>query len=198
MKTHRLIRTSIDTPLVGQMVTVAAIPLPGQSAAAEGLTLLDYTDWKNLPKELEQVARAFGTTPAAIETEDNHPIFNLLREELDAYFSRKLKEPFTVPLLPVGTEFQKRVWNALLEVPYGTTRSYAEQTRAVMQNDPDAGLYVRAVASANGKNKLPILIPCHRVIGSNRALTGYSGGLHRKQALLELEQQSGTQKLPGF
>lgn len=197
MKTHRLIRTPIDTPLVGRMVAVAAISLPGQEVK-EGLVLFDYADWKNLPKELEQVAKAFSIGSEEIETEHNHPLFSRLRQELDAYFSGKLKGPFTVPLLPVGTEFQKKVWDALLEVPYGTTRSYAEQTRQVMKNDPNAGLYVRAVASANGKNKLPILIPCHRVIGSNRALTGYSGGLHRKQALLELEQQTGTRKLPGF
>ncbi len=101
--------------------------------------------------------------------------------QLNAYFARKLKV-FDLPLRFVGTEFQQRVWNALLQVPYGTTSSYASLTARVAE--PGA---IRAVASANGANALSIVVPCHRVIGSNGELTGYAGGLPAKRKLLELE-----------
>jgi len=90
---------------------------------------------------------------------------------------------FTVPLAPVGTDFQKKVWEILRTIPYGTTRSYQQQ--ADILGNPKA---VRAVANANGLNKISIIIPCHRVIGTNGTLTGYGGGIWRKQKLLELEK----------
>ena len=83
----------------------------------------------------------------------------------------------------IGTEFQKQAWDELLAIPYGETRSYKEQAQRL--GNPKA---VRAVAAANGQNKVSILIPCHRVIGSNGRLTGYAGGLNRKQSLLALER----------
>ena len=89
---------------------------------------------------------------------------------------------FSVPLLFVGTEFQKSVWHELLNIPYGTTVSYGELSRKL--GNPKA---VRAVAASNGANPISIFVPCHRVIGSNRKLTGYGGGLPAKQFLLELE-----------
>lgn len=101
--------------------------------------------------------------------------------ELDDYFARR-STTFDIPLLFVGTDFQKRVWNKLLEIPYGHTVSYGEMARQL--GCPKA---VRAVANANGANALSIFAPCHRVIGSNSRLVGYAGGLEAKRILLELE-----------
>lgn len=101
--------------------------------------------------------------------------------QLDDFFTGKRKE-FDVPLLFVGTDFQKTVWNELLKIPFGTTVSYGEMARRIGM--PKA---VRAVANANGANAISILAPCHRVIGSDHSLTGYGGGLDVKRALLELE-----------
>jgi len=101
--------------------------------------------------------------------------------ELDAYFAGSLKK-FSVPLDLRGTEFQRRVWELLLHIPYGETRSYGQIARAIGR--PEAS---RAVAQAVGTNPVAIIVPCHRVIGASGGLVGYGGGLHRKQALLELE-----------
>lgn len=101
--------------------------------------------------------------------------------QLDEYFAGK-RTTFSVPLLFVGTEFQKSVWHELLNIPYGTTVSYGELSRKL--GNPKA---VRAVAASNGANPISIFVPCHRVIGSNRKLAGYGGGLPAKQFLLELE-----------
>lgn len=104
-----------------------------------------------------------------------------LSTQLVEYFSGKRKT-FDFPLAPRGTEFQLAVWNALLEIPYGDTVTYAELARRIGR--PAA---VRAVGAANGANPIPVIIPCHRVIGSNGTLTGYGGGIERKQWLLALE-----------
>jgi methylated-DNA-[protein]-cysteine S-methyltransferase len=102
-------------------------------------------------------------------------------KQLAEYFSGK-RTVFALDLAPRGTPFQLAVWNALLEIPYGDTISYAELARRI--GKPSA---VRAVGAANGANPIPIIIPCHRVIGSNGTLTGYGGGIERKQWLLALE-----------
>ena len=109
--------------------------------------------------------------------------------QLDEYFSEK-KTEFDLKLNPQGTDFQKRVWNELLNIPFGKTRTYLEQTKKL--GDPKA---IRAVASANGKNPLWIVIPCHRVIGSDGSLTGYAGGVWRKKWLLEHESPVKQQSL---
>jgi methylated-DNA-[protein]-cysteine S-methyltransferase len=105
------------------------------------------------------------------------------------YFEGKRKE-FHLKLNPQGTDFQKRVWNALLEIPYGKTTSYLELSKTL--GDVKA---IRAVAAANGKNPLWIIVPCHRVIGSNGDLTGYAGGLHRKKWLIAHESPVKQQSL---
>lgn len=110
-------------------------------------------------------------------------------QQLDEYFNGT-RTQFNLKLNPQGTEFQKRVWHNLLNVPYGTTRSYLEQTKIL--GDVNA---IRAVASANGKNPIWIIIPCHRIIGSNGSLTGYAGKLWRKKWLLEHENPSPQQSL---
>lgn len=107
------------------------------------------------------------------------------RRQLTAYFAGALTE-FELHLRPAGTPFQQQVWRALREIPYGETRSYGQVAAAIGR--PAA---VRAVGRANGANPLPIVIPCHRVIGSNGTLTGYGGGLAAKQWLLQLEQGRG-------
>ncbi len=104
-----------------------------------------------------------------------------LLNQLHEYFNGKRKT-FDFPLAPKGTPFQLAVWNALLEIPYGDTVTYAELARRI--GKPSA---VRAVGAANGANPIPVIIPCHRVIGSNGTLTGYGGGIERKQWLLALE-----------
>ena len=106
---------------------------------------------------------------------------NQAQKELDEYFMG-IRKIFSTPLLPIGTDFQKRVWKALLEIPYGETRSYMEIAERV--NNPKG---VRAVAQAIGANGISLFIPCHRVIGSNHSLTGFAGGLEAKRILLKIE-----------
>ena len=104
------------------------------------------------------------------------------KKQLDEYFLGKRKM-FDVPLLMVGTAFQKSVWEALLQIPYGETASYLAQAKRIGNEKA-----VRAVASANGANAISIFIPCHRIIGSDGTLTGYAGGLDTKAKLLEMER----------
>jgi methylated-DNA-[protein]-cysteine S-methyltransferase len=112
-------------------------------------------------------------------------VFRSALEQLQAYFRGELQS-FDLPLKPAGTEFQKKVWQALAEIPYGTTVSY--KTIAERIRSPKA---VRAVGLANGRNPIAIILPCHRVIGADGKLTGYAGGLQRKQWLLALERRNG-------
>lgn len=111
-------------------------------------------------------------------------------EQLDAYFAGELRE-FDLPLDPQGTPLQKAVWRALLDIPYGETASYGEQAAkidpALFETDVEPWQRARVVGAANGRNPVSIVIPCHRVIGADGSLTGYGGGLERKQALLDLE-----------
>jgi methylated-DNA-[protein]-cysteine S-methyltransferase len=110
-------------------------------------------------------------------------------QQLSEYFNDTRKE-FNLKLNPQGTEFQKRVWNELLNVPFGKTRTYSEQSKKLGNIKA-----IRAVASANGKNPIWIIIPCHRIIGSDGSLTGYAGGLWRKKWLLEHENPSTQRTL---
>lgn len=116
----------------------------------------------------------------AAESPD-HPILVRAARQLEEYFAGNRKS-FDIPLDFAGTEFQRKVWNALLTIPYGETRSYGQIARQI--GHPDA---VRAVGAANGKNPISIVVPCHRVIGSTGSLTGFGGGLSAKAQLLELE-----------
>lgn len=118
-----------------------------------------------------------------------HPSLQDCVDQLTEYFAKE-RIQFDLKLNPKGTEFQQKVWKALLNVPYGKTRSYLEQSKHL--GDVKA---IRAVASANGKNPLWIVIPCHRIIGSDGSLTGYAGGIWRKKWLLELECPSGQMEL---
>ena len=115
------------------------------------------------------------------------PLLREVQSQLKAYFAGRLRD-FDLPLAPAGTGFQRRVWDALCDIPYGQTISYAELARRV-----DSPRACRAVGSANGSNPIALIIPCHRVIASNGTLGGYGGGLDRKRWLLELEGSA----LPG-
>jgi methylated-DNA-[protein]-cysteine S-methyltransferase len=108
-------------------------------------------------------------------------IVDAARKQLDAYFAGRGKT-FDLPLAPDGTDFQKRVWRALATIPFGETRSYGEI--AAMIGAPRAS---RAVGAANGRNAIPVIVPCHRVIGADGSLTGFGGGMERKRFLLALE-----------
>ena len=110
-------------------------------------------------------------------------VIQMAKRQLDEYFLHQRRE-FDIPLLFVGTDFQKKVWNELLKIPYGKTISYGDLAKRIGM--PNA---VRAVANANAVNAISIIAPCHRVIGSDGTLTGYGGGLERKRFLLELESR---------
>ena len=116
---------------------------------------------------------------------DDDPVLREAADQLAAYFRRELKE-FDLPLAPVGTPFQLRVWEQLRAIPYGATATYGEVAGRLGLTGHGA----RAVGTANGRNPIPVVVPCHRVVGSSGSLTGYGGGLHRKHVLLELEQDA--------
>jgi AraC family transcriptional regulator of adaptative response/methylated-DNA-[protein]-cysteine methyltransferase len=150
-------------------------------ATFDGICLLEFTDRRMLEAQFATVKRLFAAP--AVPGSNEH--LERLKEELAGYFAGTLRK-FSVPLVYPGTPFQRRVWQQLLTIPYGQTRSYAELAAAVGQ--PAA---VRAVGRANGLNRIAIVIPCHRVINKGGQLGGYGGGLRRKEFLLDLER-SGT------
>lgn len=117
--------------------------------------------------------RPFGGAPT--------PLLKQSVRELEAYFAGE-RRTFTIPLAPAGTAFQKKVWSALLEIPYGRTATYGEIAAKI--GKPGGAV---AVGQANSRNPIPILIPCHRVIGANGKMVGYTGGMHIKEALLGIE-----------
>ena len=157
----------IQTPL-GEMLAIKT---------EKGLCMLEFLDGKSTEKQVKEL-ESLGDI---LEKED--VFFEQLERELNDYFEGNLTQ-FTIPFDFIGTDFQKKVWNELVKIPFGETKSYKEQAIAVGDL-----LAIRAVANANGKNKIAILVPCHRVIGSDGSLTGYAGGKKRKQFLLELESK---------
>ncbi len=140
-------------------------------------------DWSGMPCAAKNVNRLVRLLDAVVREEPSEVILRT-ESQLDEYFSGK-RTVFQIPLCPVGTDFQKRVWEALLEIPYGQTRTY---TDIALRIGNAKG--VRAVAGAIGANGISVIIPCHRVIGSDRSLTGFAGGLAAKRTLLELESRT--------
>lgn len=120
-------------------------------------------------------------TPSSSITPQDQALTDEVQRQLEAYFAGK-RTQFELPLAPKGTPFQCAAWEALIAIPYGETRSYKEQAQAIGR--PKA---VRAVGSANNRNPIPVIIPCHRVVGTDGKLVGYAGGLGIKKHLLELE-----------
>ncbi|MEA2384778.1 MAG: methylated-DNA-[protein]-cysteine S-methyltransferase [Solirubrobacteraceae bacterium] len=134
---------------------------------------------------------AFPGRGSALDPADREPaLLATAAHQLDEYFGGR-RTAFELPLDLAGTPFQRRVWAALREIPYGETVTYTELARAVGRPD-----VVRAVAAAVGRTPVPILVPCHRVLGAGGALTGYGGGLARKQALLDLERRGAAGLAP--
>lgn len=127
-----------------------------------------------------------GTGRPLGDRDDAHPVLAEAARQLVAYFAGELTE-FDLPLAPGGTDFQQRVWHALLDVKHGETATYGEIAHRLGMGSWSAA---RAVGVANGRNPIPIVIPCHRIIGADGSLTGYAGGLERKQLLLDLETDS--------
>ncbi|MGO2354233.1 MAG: bifunctional transcriptional activator/DNA repair enzyme AdaA [Marinomonas foliarum] len=156
-------------------------------ATEEGICLLEFVDRRMLETEFEDLQRRL---KAPIVAGENAHI-KQLKQELAEYFSGKRSE-FNVPLHTPGTDFQNAVWQMLGTIPFGETASYQEQ--ATRLNNPKA---VRAVARANGMNRVAIVIPCHRVIGKDGSLTGYAGGLERKRWLLDHEKAHGQNLVKG-
>ncbi|THU39326.1 bifunctional transcriptional activator/DNA repair protein Ada [Niastella caeni] len=168
-KTKRIIDLKrLETPL-GTMYACAV---------EEGICLLEFTDRKMLETEFKDLCGKFNAT--IVQGNNRH--FSILEKELGEYFEGRRKT-FTVPLCTPGSEFQQKAWTALQKIPFGETRSYKQQAGILGVHSA-----IRAVAHANGMNKISIIIPCHRVIGSNGELTGYGGGIWRKKKLLEMER----------
>lgn len=142
------------------------------------LCLLDFKYRKTRKAVDDRIKK--GLNAEYVEMDDE--VLQKTRVQLDEYFDLKRKE-FDIPLLTVGTDFQKSVWIALTDVEYGTTSTYLQLAKDIGNEKA-----VRAVANANGANSISIIIPCHRIIGTNGELTGYAGGLPLKNQLLKLEQ----------
>lgn len=153
-------------------------------ATEQGICLLEFADRRAFPRQMDLLRRRF----RAVLAPGAHPHLDALARELGGYFLGR-RTDFTLPLDMRGTDFQLRVWNALRDIPCGTTRSYAQLARRIGR--PGAQ---RAVGRANGENPIAILIPCHRVIRGDGTLCGYGGGLWRKQYLLDLEREATTRR----
>jgi AraC family transcriptional regulator of adaptative response/methylated-DNA-[protein]-cysteine methyltransferase len=163
-----VVTTWVETPL-GPMVA---------GATRKGVCLLEFTDRRMLRTQLALVQKRFGCPVLPGES----PHLSRLQKELGDYFAGERRQ-FTAPLVYPGTPFEEAVWKALLEIPYGDTWSYEDLARRVGR--PGAS---RAVGGANGRNRIAIVIPCHRVVNKSGELGGYGGGKWRKQKLLDLEQ----------
>jgi len=170
-------KKNIKTPL-GDMIACAS---------EKGVCFLDFIDRKNFDKLFFSMVNKLNGEIIEEQNKENiksHDLILRLEKELDEYFSGKRKE-FTVPLIKTGTEFQIKVWDELLRIPYGKTISYKEEAERINQKNA-----FRAVANANGKNKLSIIIPCHRVIANDGKLSGYGGGIDKKEFLILLEKNN--------
>jgi AraC family transcriptional regulator, regulatory protein of adaptative response / methylated-DNA-[protein]-cysteine methyltransferase len=163
--------TQINTPL-GSMTGCAT---------NQGVCLLEFGNQPNLEKQLGKLCSSLNATISSDNNNNTH--LDQLKIEINEYFAG-IRKQFNLPLVISGTQFQQSVWQILTKIPYGETWSYKEQ--ATKLNKPKA---VRAVGATNGQNLISIIIPCHRVIGSNGKLVGYAGGLSRKEWLLNFEKQ---------
>ena len=182
--TSPFVAPDLDAPRLKHVVgsPIGALLLTGDGHALTGLWMLDAGRYpgRGLGRlgglgDLGDLGDGAGLTPSPAA-------FREAAAQLEAYFAGELKE-FTVPLAPSGTPFQLAVWTELTKIPYGSTVSYGDIARALGKRPVAA----RAVGLANGANPISVIVPCHRVIGSDGSLTGYGGGLDRKELLLRLE-----------
>ncbi|MHA1674481.1 MAG: methylated-DNA--[protein]-cysteine S-methyltransferase [Promethearchaeota archaeon] len=178
MDKSNLVFKEIKTP-IGDMVF---------GSSEKGLCLLDFKYRKSFPRILNRIKEYFGDDI----TYGTSKLIELAESELNQYFQGDLKV-FAVPLDIRGSEFQLMVWDALLKVKYGKTASYLDIAKKIGR--PKA---VRAIANANGQNGIAIIIPCHRIIGSDGSLTGYGGGIATKKKLLSLESKYRAKKITDF
>lgn len=150
------------------------------------LCLCDWLHRKMRASIDERIQSGLHATYAA----EGSDLLEEARNQLAQYFQGERKE-FDLPLLLVGSDFQKRVWKALLQIPYGTTESYSGLARKLGNEEA-----IRAVAAANGANAISIIVPCHRIVGSDGSMTGYAGGLRTKRELLRMENALPQGELP--
>lgn len=170
----------MNSPIIYQIKLESPIGQLTINATENGICMLEFDNQNRIEKhQKEFLDKGF----EIIEDTNSH--INNLSSQLNEYFDSK-RTKFDIPLNMIGTDFQLKVWGALLEIPFGITRTYKEQS--IIVGDLKA---IRAVATANGANKVSIIIPCHRVIGSDGSLTGYGGELWRKKYLLKLESSQG-------
>lgn len=170
---YKLLKSlEFETPL-GQMLAISD---------DDSLYFLGFADTRNIGRAIEGLKQALNADIITTQT----PITSLVRDQLKAYFAGKLTK-FTIPIKLIGTLFQKLVWQELMNIKYGTTSSYAAQSGVI-----GAPLAYRAVANANGRNPISIIVPCHRIINSNGKLGGYNSGLDKKIWLLEHEKKYAT------
>lgn len=167
LKNEKILSSEINTP-IGKMIA---------GATSKGICLLEFDE----PERLEKHKKHFLKTRNFEIRQGDSPFFEELEKQISAYFNKKLSV-FSVPLDLIGSDFQLQVWNELLKIPFGQTRTYKQQSIAIGNVKS-----IRAVASANGDNSVSIIVPCHRVIGADGSLTGYGGKIWRKKFLLELE-----------
>ena len=178
--TSPFVAPDVDAPRLKHIVgsPIGALLLTGDGHALTGLWMLDAD--RHPARTLGDPEDEAGLTPSPAA-------FREVAAQLEAYFAGELKE-FTVPLAPCGTRFQLAVWTQLTKIPYGSTVSYGDIARALGKRLVAS----RAVGLANGANPISVIVPCHRVIGSDGSLTGYGGGLERKELLLRLEGAGPT------
>jgi methylated-DNA-[protein]-cysteine S-methyltransferase len=178
--TSPFVAPDLDAPRLSHVVgsPIGALLLTGDGHALTGLWMLEAN---------RHPARAGGGDGDGAGLTPSPAAFGEVAAQLEAYFAGELKE-FTVPLAPSGTPFQLAVWTELTRIPYGSTVSYGDIARALGKRPVAA----RAVGLANGANPISVIVPCHRVIGSDGSLTGYGGGLERKELLLRLEGAGPT------
>ena len=180
MPTERVLLRTITSP-VGELLAGVAEPIDPNEGPR--LCLLEFASQPRLSKAHQDLARLLACRiETESETESGTPAAALLDEtqqQLDEYFAAS-RRTFDLPLLLPGTPFQQKVWHALTQIPFGVAISYHELARRVASTP-------RAVGGANRANRVPILVPCHRVIGADGSLTGFGGGIRNKQRLLELE-----------
>jgi len=171
-----------NNPIATITTTEFSTPLGPMLAGAtdEGVCILEFTNRIRLEKEITELQNLLN----AVSTPGRNKHLDQLETELKEYFEGKRKH-FEVAIHTPGNDFAQSVWQALQEIPYGATCSYKEQ--ADRMNNPKA---IRAIASTNGRNRLAIIIPCHRVIGSNGSMTGYAAGVDKKKWLLKFEREN--------
>ena len=168
---------------MSQFISIETLKTPiGELIAGDYQGNICLLDWKYRKMRDTTDGRIKRGLNAEFNNEST-PLIDDLKSQLACYFSGELHE-FNIPVTMIGTEFQKQVWNSLLEIPYGETRSYLQLSRQLGNEKA-----IRAIAAANGANAMSIIIPCHRIIGSNGEMIGYAGGIQAKQKLLQIESK---------